>query len=388
MVQDKEHDCTHLNTEHTGAKVTSRLSLSLFLFTFAYSMNSTISRGPTRLNGSQAHCNGTCQSAHAALTPTLCDDMLLQIGQKLGEGGFNTLDELHQKYLQRRFQLTEKDVGLLSSEDIHERSAHLEKIISRLKVHEKWGTYIETPTDFSRNATFDNHADSNRFDIYLEKHLREKELRLAKRCTDNEITPIVALEKLQNKYRKLVVEAVSALKAKKVAIAALRQTHNELIVTPVESEEFLTKVNRYLDFFRDFFEKKQGAPSFKKFKGKLTCHPSQAVLNDVSKKKNNLNVKSHEENLRPLKNAEAKFDKAEQIIERRLIEAERQLLVLHQTTDEIKIMFKALFPMTNDKGELVTPSKENLQKYMIDLIVPVTPTRSDLKKSKPKNGNF
>ena len=343
MVQDEGHNCTHLNTEHTGVKVTARLCLSLFLFTFAYALNSTISRGPTRLNGSQAHCGGTCQSAHAALTPSLCDDMLVQIGKKLGEVAFHSLDVIHRKYLERRFKLSEEDIGLLSSEDKHVRSAHLEKIISRLTMKEKWGTYIDTPTDFARNVTYDNHCDSNRFDIYLEKHLRKKEDNLAKLCTANEITPIEALEQLQTEYRKVVDVAISSLKAKKAAIAALRQAHNELMVTKIESEEYFSKVDSYLNFFHDFFEKKQGAPGLKKLKTKLTSHPSQAVLKKASSEKSVVYVTNNARQLLPLEKAENKFNKAERTIERRLKEAERQILVLHQTTDEIKIMFKALF---------------------------------------------
>lgn len=379
MVHEVEHDCSVLNTDHTGVKVTARLCLSLFLFAFAYAMDANITRGTTRLNGSQAHCGGTCQSAHAALTPTLCDDMLLQIGQKLGEGSFQSLDLIHQKYLKKRFKLTDEDIKNLSSDDKTIRSAHLEKIISRLTMHEKWGTYIQTPTDFSRNVTYDNHASSNRVDMYLEKRLRKKEEQLAKRCTTNEIKPMQALEELQTKYRKLIDKAIVALHSKKEALQTLREKHNELMKSDMTSEDLITKVNAYLASFSAFFEKKKGAPNFKSFKQELTYQPSQNVLNVVAKIRQ-IDPLSLKKQLVPLENIEIKFQEAEEEIDRRLIEAKRQELVLHQTAEEIKTMFKSLFPVRNDDGDLVTPSKDHLQQHMIDLIVPTTPTRSDRKK--------
>ncbi len=152
-------------------------------------------RGRTCYNGDQSSC-GCCQAAHAALSPALYDDYLKKIVQNIRERGFEGLSLHHQEYLQRRFALTEVERKGLSSETASIRSEWMRSIIARLQVKVGGVTFVDTPLDYARNATFENPAASNRVDCHLERSLRPLEDRLAQDCSDASKNPKEALREL------------------------------------------------------------------------------------------------------------------------------------------------------------------------------------------------
>jgi hypothetical protein len=393
LVQDEGHDCDHLNTDHIVSKVAARLFHSLFRFTLSHAFNCLTRRGPTHLNGARSTCGG-CEAAHAALSPTLFDDILETIATNLGSQNFDELDELHQCYLRARFDLNNEDEEALSSDDAAERISKLDWIVSRLTTLEKKGTYVNTPTEHARNATFDNARSSNKVDCFLESKLRPQEETLSKRCKEGAITPIEALTELQTKYREHLENAQKNLKTDLISLHTLLEAWNELTSCQLELHsldtdsddfthkftEYVIKVELYLAAYKHMFDRQEGTPRLKSFKQSLRDNRSINILKKIQKNKE---TKTFIESSKKLVNSfdpQSQFNEVEAEISRRLVEVENQLKVVTQTPEEIKGMYKHLFGEVNDLGILQTPTKEKVQAKFLELVSTVTPTRSDRNK--------
>lgn len=397
-VREKEHDCDVLETDHIVNKVAARLFHSLFRFSLSHAFNCHTRRGHTHLSGARSHCGG-CEAAHAALSPTLYDDILDTISAKLSEKPFPELETAEKEYLIQRFKLGTSEIEALSSKSQDSRIKTLISIVARLSVVEKKGTFVGTATEQVRNATYDNSKDSNRFDCHLENNLRPEEDQLAEECRLNTKTPTQALQSLQERYRSLVEIAIPNLKNKLTLIGDLESSWEKLLNcqsnletltsgTDKFAEEFqiyLKLVDIYLKVYENFFIKQPGTPTFAKFQKYLIEAQSPFTLRRALREKNTASFSTYLKFLLKPIDWKDSFQKAKRSIERRLYEAQHQLLVLHQTPDEIKGMLKHLFGAVNSTGVLTTPSKEDIAVRIVHLVQPVTPMRTDLHKPKSTN---
>ncbi len=392
-VRDEEHDCDILETDHTVNKVAARLFGSLFRFCLTHSFNCTTWRGRTYLNGAHSTCGG-CEAAHAALSPTLYDDILPMISNRLSDKPFGQLEQADQQYLITRFKLIETDIKALCSNDKSERVQVLSKIVSRLSRHERKGTFIGTSTERVRNATYDNPRDSNRFDSHLERHLRLTEDTLANECSIDNLVPTQALLLLQKHYRSLVERAIPNLQKQLIVLKHLKDAADELFdcqstleTLKPDTDEFDEEFKLYVElagiYLRAcdyFFTKDSGTPRFKSFQKYLTDALSPYTLKMILRDQDSASLASYRNFIEQPEDWEDQFHKAKRSIERRLLEAENQHRVLHQDQNQIKGMVKHLFGEVNSSGVLITPTKDDIRARVISLVQPVPPPCTDLEK--------
>ncbi len=398
-IREKGHDCTTIEDDYTATKVNKRLQDSAVLLAFAYAFDCETGRGPTRYNGNSCSCGG-CQAGHAALTPTLYDNILDIISEKLTQFKLSDLDPHLQSYMQTRFAPTLEECEKLSSDDVDVRNAAFKQIISRLTEEEKKGTFVNTLTEKARNATYDNPTSSNRFDSHLERSLRPKEDELAAEKGE----PIQALLRLQAEYRRLVEVAIPNLEAHYVKLDNLHKAWDTMIGIQIKLQGLDVKSDEYkaefLNYFSAigaflqareiFFQKSEGAPSFNAFKERLSNTQSPYALKELLKL-----VKEGE-----IDEAHDYFSKKQKILQidpaidndfiesraeigRTIHEAKLHLKVLDQKPEEINFMLKHHFGDLNPETKtLITPTKEKMQQSFLRLMPTLTPERKDLKKNK------
>lgn len=392
-IRHEAHDCDVLETDHIVNKVATRLFGSLFRFCLSHSFSCTTSRGRTYMNGARSKCGG-CEAAHATLSPTLYDDILQTITASLHDKPFDQLEEKDQLYIKTRFHLEDSEIELLSSDNQSIRIRTLSTMISRLTSHERKGTFVGTDTERVRNATYENPRDSNRFDCHLERHLRPIEDQLADECRLSTKTPMEALLSLQGCYKDLVETAIPNLKMQLKWLDHFQMAWEELLISQSslmhldpdsaefakEFETYLELVDIYLRASDYLFSKQSGTPSFKGFKKYINEAQSPYTLKLIAKEKKAVTFQTYLTFLKQPADWKVQFHKAKRSIERRLHEAENQHRVLDQTPDDIKGMLKHLFGTTNTDGKLITPTKEDIAEGILDLVPPLTPLRTDLKR--------
>ncbi len=387
LVRPQTHDCESLETDHTINKVAVRLFHTLFRFSLAHAYNCTTSRGTTHLNGAKSTCGG-CEAAHAALSPTLYDDILKIVQKELGNKSLNELNHSLQNYLEARFSLSENDKQKLASEKKEDREKLLSELMSSLTLQEAKGSFVNTATEHQRNATFENPRSSNKIDCYLESHLRPLEDKLANECTIDVKTPIQALEELQKMHRELLEIALKNIKAKQLLLNDFHDSFTQLSDAEIRLEaqaddktfiEFKDCIGKYQLSRNAFFTKLQGAPNFNSFKRQINSEQSPHVLQKIAIIEDLLSSRKHYETYkRFLKNSpdtETLFTTTKTELERRALEAENQLKVLSQNTDDIKNMLKQQFGTKDNLGILKTPTKSDIAKAIIPLVHVVPKTQ-------------
>lgn len=428
------HDCSKVNVDNSIVKVTARLFFSEFRFYVAHVWECTTMRGTTHYNGAQSHCAGKCQAAHAALTPTLYDNKLEKIIELVRKVGYRHLPQTDQTYLKNRFVLDKTHEKLLSVENESKRFEHMMSIVSRLKVLERKGSFINTPLDLARNATFENPAASNRVDCYLEKSLEPLEKMLSEDCRASTKSPKEALKELFFTHRQLLTSLKERLPAGESNLLALQTAWNNLVDSQVKFIEILTASDLYpkktdeetvvftesllkslandadiktsfeayvksIKKYREITAQRsshpgEGVPKLKKLqKDQLDRLQSPFVLKHLSNfyekdgiqralshfmaNKIHLNIPS----LDDAKKLEESFKEGIHEISLRAAETEAQLSFLEKDFDEVHQLMNMFWGQRTENGSFCTPTKENVLKYLNDQLVPVTPTRS--RKRKP-----
>jgi hypothetical protein len=386
-VREADHDCGNIEEVYTSTKAIARLHHSLFRFSLAHAFDCTTIRGVTIMNGAVSHCGG-CQAGHAALSPTLYDNILETISEKLSTKKLDELYEHEQSYVQTRFAPTMEELEKLSSDDEITRTEVFGQFITRLKPHETKGTFVGTLTEKARNATYDNPTASNRLDCYLEQHLRPLEDELAAEKGE----PIPALAKLQTKYRELIDTAIENLNARYPQLDELQKAWDTLMdaqkkITDLEPDfatheadfhAYAQAVETALKAKKVFFEQLDGTPGFKSFKDKLDAIQSPYNLKNILKLYKNGQIqatydyfKKNEKSLKTDSNITNEFIEVRNEISLRIHEASIQHKVLDQNHDEIKFMMKHFFGDLNPETKtLLTPNKEKIQQSILRLIPP------------------
>lgn len=380
---EETHNCKLLNTAHIADKVVARLILSLNRFALAYSFNCETKRGFTQLNGAISSCGG-CHAAHAALSPKLYDSILQVVRTTILEKGFNQLNPAEKGYLTKRFNLSEEDRQKLASEDSITRIETFDEHASKLSDSEKRSSFAGTSADHSRNATFENPISSNRFDSYLEAHLRPLEDDLAEQCCRGDKTPEQALLELQNKYRELLETAIINLHTDLNNLENLHEAWDLLIERQKGLENGSSIFSSYLEAVANYqtalqlrFQKPklQGTPSLKWLEEYLKDNQSPQVLKDLFKiVKPAVHFKLNKRFLKTPDDADQQFNKGKEEVERRLTEALHQLDHVQNSPDAVKRMLKYSFGERDSEGLVKTPDKSAMTRRFIELI----PQKSDI----------
>lgn len=372
-VREDGHDCIKLDTQNIHDKVTARLVLSLDRFALTYSFHCKTTRGITHLNGAQSSCGG-CHAAHAALSGKLYDNILEVVKAALCEKEFNQLAPSYQGYLKRRFELTEKDLQNLSSENQDDRISTFDKHASTLSGHEKKRSFIGTDAEFQRNVTFENRIASNHFDSFLESKLRKLEDELDEECRLGNKTPIEALVELQEAYRKTVEKAIQSLRTDLDNLEDLREAWNTLLerqkgLTPDTFASYLVAVDNYLAAHSVRFKKTklEGTATLEALEWYLKDNQSPAVLKELQNNRNALYYKLNKRFLKAPEDSDKQFALAQSELEGRLTEACYQLDGLHNSPDDIKKMLKYGYGKKDAAGVVKTPDKSIIAETFNDL---------------------
>jgi len=375
--REKGHDCTLIDTAILAEKVVARLFHSLTRFALDYSFNCETSRETTHINGDHSSCGG-CQAAHAALSCKLYDKIHQIAKASLQEKSFDQLPPEYQGYLNTCFKLTSEDLESLRSEKAEERMAVFKQYADQMDPRKKKMLFSGTSLEWERAGTYENPTSSNRFDCFLERHLRPIEDDLARRCSEGVITPVDALVELQDEYLSLVEKAIPNLQRDVDALKDLQEAWDKMIklqkeVTSQNFETYLEAVDQYLSLYKSRFSKKAkeesiGIPSLDPLKSYLRDTQSYNTLKTLLKNRNFLFYKTNKHFLKMPAASASEFSKAEKDIERRLSEAENQLEHLQHTRDQIEDMYKYSFGTKDDDGNVRLPTKEEVAEAFLTRI--------------------
>ncbi len=376
--RENGHDCTIVDTAIVAEKVVARLFHSLTRFALDYSFNCETSRKTTHINGAHSDCGG-CHAAHAALSCKLYDKIHAIAKASLQDKSFDQLTPAYQGYLTTCFQLSAENLQTLNSEDISERMAIWEKYDSEFDSRKKKMLFSGTSLEWERGGTYENPASSNRFDCFLERHLRPIEDELAQRCSAGILTPVEALIELQDAYRSLVEKAIPNLKADLDALQDLREAWDEMLecqkkISPQNFETYLDAVDRYLAIYNERFKKSKGKeqpigiPSLSKFKAYLVENQSYKILTELQKNRKFSYYKTNKHFLKDPQDAKEAFSKVEKNIQIRIDEATNQLVQLHHSRDQIEDMYKYSFGEKDDDGNISLPNKDEVAQAFLSRI--------------------
>lgn len=372
------HNCSLVDTAIVAEKIVARLFHSLTRFALDYSFNCETSRETTHINGAHSDCGG-CHAAHAALSCKLYDKIHAIAKATLQERSFDQLSPNYQGYLTTCFQLPAEDLQTLHSEDPSERMEIWEKYDAEFDTRKKKMLFSGTSLEWERGGTYENPASSNRFDCFLERHLRPHEDVLARKCSDDQLTPVEALINLQDEYRGLVEKAIPNLKADLDTLEDLRKAWDEMIecqqkITPQDFETYLDAVDKYLSIFNQRFKKSKdkeqpiGIPSLSKLKSYLKDTQSYKTLTELQKNRSSLFYKTNKHFLKAPENAAEAFSKAEKDIQLRIVEALNQLDHLSNSREQIEDMYKYSFGEKDDDGNIPLPTKEEVARAFLSRI--------------------
>jgi hypothetical protein len=394
------HHCDHVDEESTLTKTETRLMYSIHRFAIAYAWGCTTSRGRTQYNGARAHCGiSQCEAAHAALSPTLHDDMLQKVSEQFNTKTFSGLDEISKIYMQKRFAMNEKDMQSLDDQNGKTRLTNFQVIVKRLIPQEAKGSFVGTSVEFQRNATYNNPKSSNRLDCYLERELRGLEDQLAQECTDQTIDPEGAILRLQKKYDDLLSSASRDLTAASNRLVQLSKAWQDLItmqnklqdsLSLLPSQPFADYIQRVKAYLKAYDVLKnqplKGAPKLQTMMNYFRCQQSYYVLKGVERlgEANSDKGKDYffknKHHLKISNGDMAKFEEGILEIKKRLKEVEIQSEVIKSTPEDIHLMFKSMFGKKQE-AILKTPLQPDVAARLVETLPSLTPSRSDLNKN-------
>lgn len=433
LINDENHDCSKVNIEFTIQKTANRIYLSMFRFSMAYTWECKTFRGPTRFNGARCHC-GKCQSAHAALSPTLYDDKLERVMAVVKSIGYHALTKPNRDYLKSRFALKDEDKQMLSSENEADREKRIQHITSRLNSPEKKGSFINSSLDHSRNLTVDGPTSSNRVDCHLEFYLRPLEDRLADSCTRQEKEPKKALEELFLRYRQILNKLRANLPHKmaylrdcKQNLETLNQSHkmcvkliskkqclssissellgfdeNSLLTANRNSQikaAFATHLQNVQTYLKNhdlyFYGESKGAPLLKKLKESLNSAFPPLILRTLEKTYRTSGFpaamsyfKSNIDEFKVLdtRKTDHEFSQGFAEIIRRLHEAKAQCVILNKNFEEVFMLTKMYFGEKDQNGIFRTPTKPYVEKKLNEqLVKKYSPSSSSSKRKRNRS---
>jgi len=391
-----DHHCDLVDEESTLTKVQTRLAYSIHRFAIAFSWGCETSRGKTQYNGARAHCGvGKCEAGHAALTPTLYDNMLKRISEEFQTKTFLDLDEILQSYIKQRFALKQEDIESLSDLNIHDRISFFQGIVRRLTSQEHRGSFVGTSVEFQRNATYNNPKSSNRLDCYLERVLREVEDNLAQMCQKKEKNPEQALLALQEKYKLLLNAAFADLNTDDIRVDQLHKawlalSKSQAVLETQDDErvyqEYIACVKQYITVYETRKnEPLKGSPKLQAMMDYFRKNPSYYVLKGLLREHTNslddakVYFSKNKDHLKMASEDEQKFEEGKSEIAKRLDEVKIQQTVINASKESLHNLFKNMFG-TKEEALLKTPSQKEIAKKLVETLPSLTPSRSDLQR--------
>lgn len=367
-VRPADHNCKFFDLTHIADKVAARLLFSLSRFSMAYAFNCATKRGRTHINGSRASCGG-CHAAHAALSCKLNDNTRDIVRDHLLEKSFDKLTPIYQKFLKYRFNLSPGDKRALQSENQEVRIKKFDRLVSKLTDPQRKMSFAGTLIEFQRGSTYENPISSNKFDSYLESHLRKLEDTLAERCRLEEITPTEALAILIGEYQKRVTDAIDHLKTDLENLDNLKEAWDNMLKHQNQEpfEDYLAAVDNYLEAYFARFKgyKPSGTPGLKGLKSYLMDNQHIHTLTELQKNRTPIYYELHQQHLTIPTDADAQFTEALEEVERRLTEALYQLDGLNKNAAEIEDLFKYSYGKVDENKELKTPTKDQIAKVFL-----------------------
>lgn len=388
------HNCSETNIPLVAAKVNERIQFSLDRFVRNYVFDCSTTRGTTDRNGASSHCGG-CESAHAALSCKLYDDIFIVVQDALKQTPYSQLNPAHKGYLDRRFELSENEIQNLDSNDPTVRSHTFDKLSSTMTAREKRLTFSGTDLDLQRAVVKENRKESNKFDSSIEPRLRSKEDELAASILNDQTnTPIKTTLKLQDEYRRLAETTCKSLKADWENLQSLQDAWNEMIagqkaldsgITDAVFESYLLAVDRYLDAYLTRFQqpKPQGIPTLSNFERYLKDNQPLFTLKTLQRIRTQEQFELTRHHLLTPDDADEKFAEALRTTEGRLTEALYQLQNLNKGEGEIKTMLKYGYGKMDENGMVPTPNKEDLRDAYLSKI-----PRAGKSKKRDNSGDF
>lgn len=394
LIGQAGHHCDHVDEDSTLTKVQTRFAYSIHRFAMAFSWGCETSRGRTQYNGARAHCGvGKCEAAHAALSPTLYDDMLDRVSEQFKTKKFTELGEISKIYMEQRFALKEADITALSDQNSVNRSRTFKVIIKRLTPQERKGSFVGTSVEFQRNATYNNPKSSNRLDCYLERVLRTVEDNLAKKCQNKEVTPEEALLELQKEYNQLLDIAFHDLNKDNTRVLELHECWLALTKSQTAFQDIgdTTKFKAYIQNVEAYIkaydarknEPLKGAPKLQAmmdyFRHKQSYHVLKGLLreNKISIDQAKIYFSQNKHHLQISSEDEVKFEEGELEIRKRLDEVKIQKNAIDVPPLDLHYMFKSMFG-TKQGPILKTPSHNEVAQRLVSTLPLLTPSRSDI----------
>lgn len=388
IIRSPEHVCTVLIEDNTRAKVDMRVTFAALRFFTAHAMVCQTSRGTTRWNGAQAHC-GSCQAAHASLSPTLYDDKLQRVEVVVQEQGFAHLSPLSKKYVHARFGVDTPERRRRQEESQQTDSEFFQTLRQTLPLRQQKGSFVDTELDYHRNTTITNPRGSNRLDCHLETlGLRELEDSLALECTQQVKTPQEAMKEFVAAYMGMLQKFVINIQERMLQFESFLTYHklvmNDIFIletlTPETTtdefyEKFIGRVRKYLELRKELKTKMPGAPNFDQhvdfFQQRPVFFPLGQLLKNFDKAEEvPAAVRFYHASKSNLRDSEIILDieRVKADLDCRLQEATVQLEKLSAINADLPSFQRLYFGVKSETGVRESPSRTALQEQLLDPI--------------------
>jgi|GEM_PF-5595491 hypothetical protein len=273
-IRTPEHPSHPFSPDKTRLKIDERIYFTFERFLLAALLGCETKRGKTKFNGSHAQVENW-QAAHASLTPSLHDDLLLRIQRAVAERGFDRLTEQERNFVRHRLgvdtptrkkeQKDRSDVQFLAAIQPWGRQAR--------------GSFAGTDKEFLRNSTIEQPTSANRLDCHFERSLRTLEDELAEKCRSNkDFTPQDAMDEFMQAYHTLATKFIASIQLRQQQFDQFLELHTRMnahldkliSLTPETTSEadyqkFGTDLQAYLSLKTVICQSSDGVSSFKSF---------------------------------------------------------------------------------------------------------------------------
>lgn len=221
-------------------------------------------RGRTELVGASSHCGG-CEGSHWSLTPTLCDDKIERIINRIIQLKGETTPR-SKLYCKTVLGFEDKEFAQLKE------NGDAASITAFIKKHTKPGqwhrSYKGSSFENQANSTVENHALSNRVDSMMEKKLRSIEDQINADVFEKKLSPEEGTQKVLQSLEEYFTKSLAALKDRKGKIERFITLNQEIEKSIAQSvpdfDAFQKNVEELLALREEFKTKNSVIARFKK----------------------------------------------------------------------------------------------------------------------------
>ena len=195
----------HVDPEATILKAQYRISLAFLTFQAQYVLKTPFVRERPEYQGASAEKKGF-HAAHASLLPSTSDAAMPTILKSIRDKGLTP--ERSKPFLTHRINLTSPEARLLQNATSPEAR---EFVGNRLPKGGLKSSFLGTWASFFNNTTVDAPAESNRFDMRLEKDFGEIVEMLALQVADRSMSSVDATQRLKEHLKGFYATSVENL---------------------------------------------------------------------------------------------------------------------------------------------------------------------------------